>query len=324
MPLDPHARRFLDLIAMGSAMGAGGEAGIEGKRRALANLSRLCRPRNLPEALTRDLDLPGPAGPLPARLYGPVGAEAQTLLPGLLFFHGGGLTAGDLDTHDTICRALAASGGLRVLSIAYRLAPEHPFPAALEDAAAALAHLRAEAAGLGIDPARIALGGESAGAGLAARLCQERGREGIAAQLLLCPVLDLAGTTPSRQDFAKGHYLDAGTVARDIAALGLTEAELADPRVSPLREPDLAGLPPTILHTAAFDMMRDEGAAYAGRLAEAGVPVRHTCHPGMIHAFYALGALVPASAAALACIGAELADLLQPQAAGGSPERHAA
>ncbi|WP_430912907.1 alpha/beta hydrolase [Methylobacterium sp. sgz302541] len=308
MPLDPHARRFLDIIAMGGVA----EPSVAGRRNSLANLARLSKPRVPSPAASRDLVLPGPGGDLPARLYDPPGAD-DAPRAGLVFFHGGGFVAGDLDTHDAICRALCEAGGVRLLSVAYRLAPEHPFPAAVEDALAAVRWTFAQAPALGIDPNRLAVGGDSAGAGLAALVCQEaRGMAGmpVAAQLLLCPVLDAAGEEPSRRDFAEGYFLDAATIARDIEALGLSGHDLADPRLSPLRAADLSGLPPAILHTAEFDIVRDDGTAYAARLAQAGVPVRHTCHAGMIHYFYGLGSLIPASSAALRTMGQELSAAL--------------
>jgi acetyl esterase/lipase len=306
MTLDPHARRFLDMIALGGVA----EPTVAGRRVSLRNLARLAA-RGAEAAETRDLILPSPGGPLHARLYAPPGSDARPHA-GLLFFHGGGFVAGDLDTHDGICRALTAASGCRTVSVAYRLAPEHPFPAALEDARASLAWVAAQGPALGIDPARLALGGDSAGAGLAARLAQEAREHGppIAAQVLLCPVLDGVGEGASRTDYASGHFLDAATIARDIDALGLTGHDLSDPRLSPLRAASLAGLPPAIIHTAEHDIVRDDGTAYAARLTEAGVPVRHTCHPGMIHFFYGLGGLVPAGRPALAMIGRELAEVV--------------
>lgn len=307
MPLDPHARRFLDIVAMGGVA----EPSVAGRRNSLSNLARLSTPRRASPVSARDIIVPGPGGDLAARLYDPPGADAGPRA-GLLFFHGGGFVAGDLDTHDVICRALVEAGGFRLVSVAYRLAPEHPFPAALDDAGAALRWIAANAGDLGIDPTRLAVGGDSAGAGLAAVLCQEAraGGPAIAAQLLLCPVLDASGSEPSRKDFAEGYFLDAATIARDLAALGVSEGDLIDPRLSPLHADSLAGLPPAIIHTAEFDIVRDDGTAYAARLERAGVCVRHTCHAGMIHYFYGLGGLVPASGPALAAMGRELADLL--------------
>ncbi|GJD49472.1 Carboxylesterase NlhH [Methylobacterium crusticola] len=304
MPLDPRARRFLDLIALAGP----GPATPEARRAGVRALARFAGP---PAALAAVAEhaLPGPAGRLPARLYVPHAGPAG---PGLLFLHGGGFVAGDLDSHDGLCRALAAEAGVRVLALDYRLAPEHPFPAALEDAAAALAWLAEAGAGLGIEAARLAVGGDSAGAGIAASLCaraRDRGGPAIAGQVLLCPVLDAAGEGGSRVAFAEGHGLDQATLARDVAAYAGSR-DPRDPAISPLRATAFAGLPPALIHTAACDLVRDDGAAYADRLAAAGVRVRHTCHPGMIHHFYGLGGLIPYAAAALRQVGAELRDLL--------------
>lgn len=316
MAVDPHARRFLDMIAMG----AGGEPTAQERRTGLRGLMRLCAARQAatgfaPAVESRDLTIPGPAGPLAARLYAP--REAEPALPGLLFFHGGGLVTGDLDTHDSLCRSLSEAGALRLLAIDYRLAPEHPFPAAVEDALAAAAWIAANAADLGIDPGRLAVGGDSAGAGLAAMVCQQRRDLGFRAQLLLCPVLDPLGTPPSRTAFAQGYFLDGATLARDRAALGIDGHDPADPRLSPMRAPDLVGLPPALIHTAEYDIVRDDGEGYATRLAQARVPVRLARHDGQIHFFYGLAGLIPAAVPALRRAGAELALLLRdPRAAG--------
>ncbi|TFZ58377.1 alpha/beta hydrolase [Methylorubrum sp. Q1] len=284
MPLDPHVSRFLDMMALGSADGITLDARREGMR-GLARLAGL----SAEGVATRDLVLPGPAGPLSARLYAPEGSEGG---PGLVYLHGGGLVTGGLDTHDGICRVLAEAGALRVVSVDYRLAPEHPFPAALDDALAAMDGVATQADTLGIDPARLGIGGDSAGAGLAARVCQERRGGPIRAQLLICPVLDGHGSYPSRRDFARGYFLDEATIRRDLAACG-PAAAAPSPRLSPLREADLTGLPPARIHTAEYDPVRDEGAAYAARLERAGVEAVHTSHAGMIHFFYGLGRLVP-------------------------------
>ncbi len=284
MPLDPHVSRFLDMMALGSSDGIT----LDARREGMRGLSRLAG-LSAEGVATRDLVLPGPAGPLSARLYAP---EGSTGGPGLVYLHGGGLVTGGLDTHDGICRVLAESGSLRIVSVDYRLAPEHPFPAALDDALAAMDGVAAQADTLGIDPARLGIGGDSAGAGLAARVCQERRGGSIRAQLLICPVLDVHGSHPSRRDFAQGYFLDEATIRRDLAACG-PEAAGPSPRLSPLREADLTGLPPARIHMAEYDPVRDEGAAYAARLERAGVETAHTVHAGMIHFFYGLGRLVP-------------------------------
>ncbi|GJE27719.1 alpha/beta hydrolase [Methylobacterium organophilum] len=310
MPLDPHVRRFLDMMAMGvMAKSETGAGDVAGRRESLRVLARLAAGA-LPPVEASARALPLPAGPCAARLYVP--AEAEATGPGLVFFHGGGLVAGDLDTHDGICRGLAAAAGCRIVSVAYRLAPEHPFPAGLEDAIAAFAHVAGTAGAFGIDPARLAIGGDSAGAGLAARVAQElRGTAAaIAAQLLICPVLDLRCATSSHRDFEEGYFLDGRTVRADMAACGVA-GRAEDPRVSPLLEPDLSGLPPAQIHTAEFDIVRDDGAAYAERLTRAGIPATYACHAGMIHFFYGLGRLVPKSQTILTEIGSGFGPLLR-------------
>ncbi len=277
-----------------------------------AGFAALMRMAGAPPAVAsvRDAAVAGAGGSLAARLYAP----SEDAGPGLVYFHGGGFVAGDLDTHDALCRSLAAGSGCRVLSVAYRLAPEHPFPAAVEDAVAAADDVLARAEAFGIDPARVAVGGDSAGGTLATLAAGTLGRR-VALQLLLCPVLDAAPGTASRHAFARGHLLDATMMARDLADYAPGVRDLADPRLSPLRAPDLGGMPRALIHTAEFDPLRDEGALYAERLAAAGVAVEHRRHPGMIHHFYGLAGLVPAARAALADIAAGLGAALAGPAA---------
>lgn len=305
MALDPHVSRFLDMMALG---GTGG-IDLAARREGLRGLSRLAAAGLATGPVSiRDLAMPGPGGTLALRLYAP---EGETPGPGLVFLHGGGLVTGDLDTHDAMCRTLCDAGRMRVVSVAYRLAPEHPFPAGLDDALAAASWAEEHAGELGIDPARLAVGGESAGAGLAARVCQELRDAGktLAAQLLICPVLDVHGTSASRRDFARGYFLDEDTIQGDVFACG-SEA-LPNPRFCPLREPDLAGLPPARIHTAEYDPVRDDGETYAERLTRVGVPATHARHAGMIHFFYGLGRLVPRSRPILTDIARDFADLLR-------------
>lgn len=303
--LDPYAERFLRMVAVGRSSGAG----IAERREGLRDLARLGGPGPAHVA-ARDLKLPGGNGALAARLYDGDPARADRFAPGLLYVHGGGLVAGDLDTHDAACRELSAASGCRIVSIDYRLAPEHPFPAGLEDVKSAYRAALGSAETLGIDPARFGIGGDSAGAGLVALACLDLADDGLAipVQLLICPVLAVGGDTNSRRDFAKGYFLDAASVRRDAIDCGLTRAH--DPFVALARR-DLSAMPPALIHTAGFDMMRDEGFDHALRLERAGVPVAHTCHRTMIHYFYALGRLIPRSREILAAIGAELADALE-------------
>jgi acetyl esterase len=256
----------------------------------------------IPLARVEPVEIPGPGGTIGARLYVPAAANSQDPPPLLVYFHGGGWVIGDLETHDDPCRFLASHSGAALLAIDYRLAPEHPFPAAAEDAEAAYGWVTANADRLGADPGRIAVGGDSAGANLAAATCLTA-RDGSgplpAMQLLIYPVTDASGEAPSRRTFGEGfllthndmdwfeeRYLPAGT-DRD------------DPRVSVLRAPDLNGLPPAYVATAGFDPLRDEGEAFAERLREAGVPVALRRHPGLVHTFANLTAVCPSARAAM-------------------------
>jgi acetyl esterase/lipase len=266
-----------------------------------------------PAATVEERIVAGAEESLAARLYVPE-ARSQTLQPGLVYFHGGGLVAGSLDTHDGLCRTLADAAGCRVVSVDYRLAPEHPFPAAVEDACAATAWIAVNADSFGIDVARLAVGGDSGGGTLAAVVChwaRDRGAPQIALQLLLCPVLDFAEISASRRTYARGYLLDQATMDSDLAHYLDKRTNLDDPRVSPLRAANLGGLPPALIHTAEFDPLRDEGAAYAARLVAAGVRVRHTCHAGLIHHFYGMTGLIPLARTAVAEIGAELSAALR-------------
>lgn len=306
MPLDPRAKRLLAMLALG---GHGGDARTTAAERRAGFKALMALSRNpVPLHEVRDASIPGPSGPLGTRLYVPEACGRPA--PGLVFFHGGGLVAGDLDTHDDLCRSLAAAARCRVLAVAYRLAPEHPFPAAVEDAVAAARAVAADAAAFGIDPHRLAVGGDSAGGTLAtlaalrlAPVLRAEGAPPLRFQLLLCPVLDLAARRPSRLAYGVGHMLDQAIMDRDLADYLPPGIDPADARVSPIRTPDLSGLPPTLLHTAEYDPLRDEGRDYAEALCRAGVAVDLTCHAGMIHHFLGLQTLLPAAATAMLAIG---------------------
>lgn len=247
--------------------------------------------RSLPTV--SDLEIPGVAGTIPARFYDPGGLGLEKR-PLILYFHGGGWTIGDLDTCDSVCRFLALNVPATVLSVDYRLAPEHPFPAAVEDALAAFDWAAVDNRRLGADPDRIAVAGDSAGGNLAAAvslLARDNGGPRPAMQALIYPVTDAVGGQQSRTTFAKGfllakadmdwfehHYLQPGT-------------DQADPRVSMLRAENLAGLSPAYVTTAGFDPLRDEGEAYAERMQEAGVEVTLRRHPDLIHGFANLTAV---------------------------------
>ena len=305
MPLDPRVKRFLDTLAAGKPRIAI-ETTVAERRLGLAELMKLAGPE-LAVGRIEDRTLPGPEGPLAVRIYTPQGNGAE-VLPGLIYFHGGGFVAGNVATHDSIGRSLANHGACRVVAVDYRLAPEHPFPAALDDALAAVVHVGAHAALFGIDRTRLGVCGDSAGGGLAAATAQAAARiecPRLALQLLICPILDYSRSTESRRDFARGYLLEQATLEHDLFhyAPGL---DPGDPRVSPLRAADLAGLPRTLIHTAEFDPARDEGRDYFDRLARLHTEVSYTCHPGMIHLFYGLGAVIPYARTAMEMIGGEI------------------
>ena len=256
----------------------------------------------IPMARVEPIAVPGPAGPLPSRLYVPHGTPEGVAPPLLVFFHGGGWVIGDLDTHDGVCRFLAATAGVAVLSIGYRLAPEHPFPAPVEDAWAAFSWAAANAASLGADPARIAVAGDSAGGNLSAvvsLLAREGGGATPAMQLLIYPVTDSAETPRSRQLFADGFFLTKSDMELFEAAYLPPGIDKDDPRISILKAPDLRNLPPAYVTTAGFDPLRDEGEAYALRMRDAGVRVALRRHPGLIHSFANQTAISPTSRLAM-------------------------
>ena len=228
------------------------------------------------------------------RIYTPVAAAAEPLA-GLIYFHGGGWVFGNLDTHDGICRTLANEAACRVIAVDYRLAPEHAFPAAVDDSYAATTWIAQNASRLGIDPNRIAIGGDSAGGNLAAVVCQRAKSAGprLALQVLFCPVMDMSVDTPSRRALSAGYFLDQSMIDWSLKMYCPGGIDLGDPEISPLRAADFAGLPPAHIHTAEFDPLRDEGKAYADELARAGVAVRYMCHEGMIHHFYGMGGFIP-------------------------------
>lgn len=240
----------------------------------------------MPLAKVRDRRIPGPAGEIPARLYQPL--ETESPCPLLVYFHGGGWVVCDLDTHDACCRFLARHAGVNVLAIDYRLAPEHRFPAAVDDCVAAFRWAVEHAAELGSDPARVAVGGDSAGGNLAAVVAQQTAREGgvqPAMQLLIYPVTDLSTKHESYRLFGKGFFLTEKQMDwyRDHYLPDRSAA--LDPRASPLLANDLRGLAPACVVTAGFDPLRDEGERYAQRLEAAGVRVTLRRQSDLIHGF---------------------------------------
>lgn len=253
--------------------------------------------------------IPGGAGPLPARIYTP----AQRGAGALVFFHGGGFALGSLDSHHGVCCKLAQLAGVTVIAIDYRLTPEHPFPAAYDDAVAATRWVIANAATLGLDARRVAVGGDSAGGNLAAAvaIALARDAEPPAFQLLVYPALDFTQSEASQRMFGEGYLLTRASMTWFIERYISGRELKRDPRVSPIFQSDLASLPRALVLTAGFDPLRDEGRKYAERLREAGNEVEHVCFEGMVHGFFSMGAVVHVARDAIELIGNRLRRALE-------------
>ena len=311
MSLDPDCQKVLDLFKLAGRPPLEQQTPADARVAMIA--SRAILQPDPPEmAEVRDLVAPGLAGSIPLRLYRPMGVSADVVLPALVYYHGGGWVIGDLNTHDTFCRQLSNGSGACVISVDYRLAPEHRFPAAVDDSFAALVWIAANAAGLKIDPARLGVGGDSAGGNLAAvvaLMARDKGRPALRFQLLIYPVVDFSMSAESyvtRADvlpltatamvWFRDHYFGAG--ARDAKVT-------ADWRASPLHAANLAKLPPAYVVTGGYDVLCDEGCAYADKLAAASVAVERAHYPGLFHGFMGMGRIVQAANGAV--IGCALA-----------------
>ncbi len=257
--------------------------------------------QNIPVARVTNLSVPGPVDPIRMRHYRPFDGDGQPLL---VFYHGGGQVIGDIETHDDLCRHICREGGLHVLSVDYRLAPEHKAPAGADDAYAAFVWALDHAGELGADPGRVVVGGDSAGGNLAALVSLRARNEGTplpALQLLLYPVTNYSGETRSQTLFAEGFFLTKRDLRRcRDQFLDGAQVDAADPRVSPLLADDLSGLPPALLVTAGFDPLRDEGRQYADAMRAAGVTVDYREFGPLVHGFANFFPLGGASATAVA------------------------
>jgi len=308
MPLDPQCQLVIDQLAALSFDWTSLEP-------ARVRAAFAAMPLVPGEAVARveDRTLPGPAGPLPVRVYAPAGAGPAPL-PALVYFHGGGFVLCNLDSHDGTCRSLANAAGCAVVSVDYRLAPEHRFPAAPEDCYAATRFVAENAAAFGVDPRRLAIGGDSAGGNLTAvvaLMARDRGGPELRFQLLIYPVTDCAFDTPSYRENGEGYFLTAQQMRWFWEHYLARAAQAADPYASPLRAEKLEGLPPGLVITAEYDPLRDEGEAYAARLREAGVAVTLSRYDGMIHGFFGMGAAIERARAAVAEAGAALRTALR-------------
>ena len=294
--LDPQARALIELAAR-SPSPALDSVGVEEARRLYRESRLALAPPPVAVQETRDFSMAGPGGAIGARYYRPLGADSREALPAVVYFHGGGWTCGDLDTHDSVCRGIAAHSFCAVVAVDYRMGPEHRFPAAVEDALAAVRWMAANAGPFGIDPARLVVAGESAGGNLAAvaALALRESGPRLAMQVLVYPVTDQAADTDSLRRFAQGYSLTRELLRWYQGNYLRGEPDRADWRASPARAKDHSRLPPAYIITAGFDPLLDEGKAYAERLAQAGVPVTYECFEGQIHGFLPMAGAIAAA-----------------------------
>jgi len=312
MALDPQVRAVIDMVVK-----SGRPAYHTLSPKEARQLFRETRPAATPAppaiGRVQDLVADTDAGAVPVRIYRPSSVPDATALPVFVFYHGGGWVIGDLETHDVQCRQVTAEAGISVVAIDYRLAPEHKFPAAVDDAWAATRWVVANAAKLGVDPSRLAVGGDSAGGNLAAvvaLMARDHGAPVIKLQVLVYPVTDVAAESRSYSDFADGYMLTRDSMRWFVAHYLKTGDDASDWRVSPLRAASHRGVAPALVVTAGFDPLRDEGAAYAERLREAGVTVDYVCYGGMVHGFMPMGRLIETGNRGLAHVAASLRDAL--------------
>ena len=310
--LDPQARALIDLMI---AKGVPATHTLTPEQARTFYRDRRAFTQPDPPAMAEVCELR--AGEVPLRLYRPhtgggagggAGAASGAALPVLVYFHGGGWTIGDLDTHDVLCRQLAEASGGVVVSVDYRLGPEQRFPAAVEDCVAATRWVRAQAAALGVDASRLAVGGDSAGGNLAAVVClalREAGEPLPGFQLLIYPATDMRAQAPSHTTNGQGYLLTRDSIAYYNGHYLGDLRRANDWRASPLLAASHQGLPPALVLTAGFDPLRDEGLQYANALSAAGVPAQYVCFERQIHGFITMGRLLEeANTAVELCAGA--------------------
>ncbi len=319
MPLDPDAQLVIDMIR------AAGRPPFETltppeARQAYSNSRKVLQPRLQDVAEVRNLNAPGPAGDIPLRIYRGLGADPAEKLPALVYFHGGGWLLGDLDSHDGVCRRFANVARCCVVSVDYRMAPEHKFPAAVDDSAAATRWVMSNAASLGIDASRVAVGGDSAGGNLAAvmaLMARDGGLPPVVFQLLIYPATDMRMVTASSQTVTEGVPLTSATMRWFINHYMRSAEDANDWRASPLRAADLSGTAQALVLTCAYDPLCDEGIAYAQRLDREGVRVTRLHFSDQPHGFMSMGRIVRTADVAIDMMGAVLKKALWPP---GPPE----
>jgi len=314
MPLDPDAQLVLDMIRV-AGRPPFEQLSPDEARQAYVNSRRILQPTPQDVAECRDTIVPGPLGDVRVRLYRPAGTAESDILPAMVYYHGGGWLLGDLDSHDVVCRRFANAANCRVVSVDYRMAPEYKFPAAVDDCVAATRWAMENAATLGIDPARIAVGGDSAGGNLAAVMAL-MARDGtlppIAFQLLIYPATDMMMTTVSSQTVKEGVPLTSAIMRWFIDHYMRDTADTRDWRASPLRATDLAGTAQALVLTCSYDPLRDEGIAYAQRLEREGVRVIHLHYSDQVHGFMSMGRIIRAADQAIDMMAGALEKALWP------------
>jgi len=314
MVLDPDTQIVLEM------MRAAGRPPFEKltpteARDAYAASRKVLQPEPEPVSEIQNDTVPGPHGAIPVRIYRPLGTEASERLPALVYYHGGGWLLGDLDSHDGVCRSFANGSRCRVISVDYRMAPEHKFPAAVDDCAAATRWVFENAAALHIDPARVAVGGDSAGGNLAAviaLIARDGALPPIAFQLLIYPATDMMMTSVSAQAITEGVPLTTHTMRWFIRHYMRSEADERDWRASPLRAATVASTAPALVVTCTHDPLCDEGADYARRLEREGVRIVHLHFADQIHGFVTMGRIIRASGVALRMMNAVMQKALWP------------
>jgi acetyl esterase len=314
MTFDPDVQIILDMIRI-AGRPAFETLTPDEARQAYTASRALLVPEPQPVAETRELACPGPHGDIALRFYRPAGTERGQALPALVYFHGGGWLLGGLDSHDTTCRHFANAARCAVVSVDYRMAPEHKFPAAVDDSAAATRWIIDHAASLGTDPARVAVGGDSAGGNLAAVLAL-MARDGtlppLAFQLLIYPATDMAMTTVSSQTITQAVPLTSKTMKWFIDHYMRGQGDITDWRASPARAADLSGTAPALVLTCACDPLRDEGIDYARRLEREGVRVTHLHFSDQIHGFMSMGKIIRTAGVAIDMMAGVLGKALWP------------
>ena len=312
MPLDPLMKAFLDQMALQPTPKLWQMPPALARETMIA-MTQLIGPKDVPIGKVLNRTIPAPHGEIPIRAYTPVAGGAEPM-PTMVYFHGGGWVIGNLDTHDGVCRILANESCCRVVAVDYRLSPEHKFPAAVEDAFAAVKWIEANASDMGVDANRLAVGGDSAGGALAAvvaQMAKEKGGPKLSFQMLLFPVTQIGEETTSLRDFAEGFFLETATLNWFYDHYLGDGADKSDPRISPLRAKDVSGLPPAYVMVAGFDPLHDEGVAYAEKMRDAGVDVTLDDYPDLVHDFILMQAVVPQAQEALVTAAKALASALK-------------